>query len=173
MTNSSPHVAAVSGSHRTRGFASARQPTRWLPARWPTFVIRHRRAIATRWSRHLRPRYATRRLDAIEPDDVARSFVSCVPKGCPRQLVRLSWSRPRPHLPLRRTPSELGRTGSDRATAHLRAPEGVADATRARFHGEQIAQTIAAATEPWRTLFVTAALTGARARSCAASPGCT
>jgi len=30
------------------------------------------------------------------------------------------------------------------------------------FEGEQVAQTIAAAREPWRTLFVTAALTGAR-----------
>ena len=112
--------------------------------------------------RHLRPRFATRRLDAIEPDDVARvvrelrgegksEATAAVVLGVMGRVYkyaarRLAWAGANP-------------------VALLLASERpkVSQAQRRRlFDGEQVTQTIAAAKEPWRTLFTMAALTGAR-----------
>jgi integrase len=112
--------------------------------------------------KHLRPRYATRRLDAIDADAVAilvrelRSeglseptcavIVAVLGRVYRYAARRLSWAGQDPT-------SLLLRSERPKVSQALRRPI---------FEGEQIAQTIAAASEPWRTLFVTAALTGAR-----------
>ncbi len=58
----------------------------------------------------------------------------------------------------------LAWAGQDPTALLLRSerPKVSQSPRRPIFEGEQIAQTIAAAREPWRTLFLTAALTGAR-----------
>ena len=112
--------------------------------------------------RHLRPRYVTRRLDAITADDLAvlvrelrdeglaeasiAAIVSTLGRVYRYAARRLSWA------------------GQDPTALLLKSERPKVSQTPRRpiFEGEQIAQTIAAAREPWRTLFVTAALTGAR-----------
>jgi integrase len=135
---------------------------RWLAG--PVLDLRKTTQAAYRNAveRHLRPRYATRRLDAIAADDVAvlvrelreaglaeasiATIVSTLGRVYRYAARRLSWA------------------GQDPTALLLRSERPKVSQTPRRpiFEGEQIAQTIAAATEPWRTVFVTAALTGAR-----------
>jgi integrase len=112
--------------------------------------------------RHLRPRYETRRLDAITPDDLVVLIRELRAQGLSeatcsavvaalRQIYRYAARR-------------LSWAGQDPTTLLLRSerPKVSQAARRQIFEGEEIAQTIAAASEPWRTLFLVAALTGAR-----------
>jgi integrase len=111
---------------------------------------------------HLRPRYATRRLDHLEPDDLAalvrelraagksEATIAVVLGVCNRiyrhAIRRLGWAGPNP----------VGQLLTSERPKPSRAPR------RRIFEGEQIAQTITAAHEPHRTLLTVAALTGAR-----------
>jgi integrase len=111
---------------------------------------------------HVRPRYGNRRLDSITADDLAalvrdmrhqgksEATIAAV-LGAVGRIYKFAARR-------------LGFTGMNPITLMLSSERPkVSQATRRPiFTPEQIEQTLAAATEPCRTLFTVAALTGAR-----------
>jgi integrase len=111
---------------------------------------------------HVRPRYGNRRLDSITADDLAalvremrkqdksEATIAAV-LGAVGRIYKFSARR-------------LGFTGMNPITLMLSSERPkVSQATRRPiFTPEEIEQTLAAATEPYRTLFTVAALTGAR-----------
>jgi len=112
--------------------------------------------------RHLRPRYVTRRLDAISPDDVASLVRELREQGLAEASIAAVVSTL--GRVYRYAARRLSWAGQDPTALLLKSERPKVSQTPRRplFDGEQIAQTIAAAGETWRTLFVTAALTGAR-----------
>jgi integrase len=111
---------------------------------------------------HLRTRFGARRLDAIVADDLARLVREMraegkseatigIALGVVGQLYKFAARR-------------LGWQGTIPTTLMLRSerPRVTLAKRRPIFVGEQLEQTIAAAHEPFRTLFTVAALTGAR-----------
>jgi integrase len=118
----------------------------------------YRNAVDT----HLRPRWGTRRLDAISGDDVARlvrdlrdarraEWTIAGIIGAARQVFRyaqqrLSWAGS--------SPTNLLGAGE--------RPQTSATSRRRIYRGQELPQTLASAREPWRTLFAVAAVTGAR-----------
>lgn len=110
---------------------------------------------------HLRPRWDRRRLDTITVDEVAKVVRELRRQGLAERTIggivqvagrvfkfaarRMDWRGTNP-LPL------------------LEAGERPSTVTRKRriYQGAELAQTLAAATEPWRTLFALACVTGAR-----------
>ena len=111
---------------------------------------------------HLEPRWGARRLDSLTVDDAARLVrelraegkaewtISGITKAASRiftfALRRASWHGQNP-IPLLEN-GERPKVGS--------TPR------RRIFEGEELAQTLTAAREPWRTLFAVAAVTGGR-----------
>lgn len=111
---------------------------------------------------HLLPRWGARRLDSLTVDDAARLVrelraagkaewtISGITKAASRvftfALRRLSWHGSNP-IPL----LENGERPKVSATARRRI-----------FEDDELTQTLAAADEPWRTLFAVAAVTGGR-----------
>jgi integrase len=111
---------------------------------------------------HLRPRFEGRRLDALTADDLARlvrelraegksEATIAVVLGVVGRIYKFAARR-------------LGWTGTIPTTLMLHSERPKISRTQRRpiFTGEQLEQTIAAAQEPFRTLFTVAALTGAR-----------
>jgi integrase len=111
-------------------------------------------------NQHLLPRFG--RLDAITPDDLAelvRDFrrnglsesTSSIAVGVTNRVYRFAARR-------------LGWSGSNPVSLMLSSerPKPSQAKRRRIFEGAELEQTIAAASEPWRTLFTLAALTGAR-----------
>ncbi len=111
---------------------------------------------------HLRRKFGNRRLDGITPDDLAALVRSMREQdkseatiaavlGAVGRIYKFAARR-------------LGFTGMNPITLMLSSERPkVSQATRRPiFTPEQIEQTLAAATEPYRTLFTVAALTGAR-----------
>lgn len=111
---------------------------------------------------HLLPRWGARRLDSLSVDDGARLVrelraegkaewtISGITKAASRTftfaLRRLDWHGTNPMTLL-----ENGERPKVSATPRRRI-----------FEGDELAQTLAAAREPWRTLFALAAVTGGR-----------
>lgn len=111
---------------------------------------------------HLLPRWGARRLDSLTVDDAARMVrelraegkaewtISNIAKAASRTfrfaLRRLDWHGTNPMTLL-----DNGERPKVSATPRRRI-----------FEGEELAQTLAAAREPWRTLFAVAAVTGGR-----------
>ncbi len=113
-------------------------------------------------TRHLLPRYATRRLDTITPDDLAllvrelraaglSESSAVIVLGVVNRIYRYSARR-------------LGWAGANPVSLmeSSERPKPSQAARRRIFEGAELEQTIAAASEPWRTLFILAAITGAR-----------
>lgn len=112
--------------------------------------------------RHLLPRFAATRMDAIDADMAVRAIRDMRTDGLSEATVdralavlgqvfryatrRLGYAGPNPVADL--LPSERPKPGRDRK--------------RTMFTADQIAQTIRAADAPYRTLFAVAAVTGAR-----------
>ena len=122
----------------------------------------YRNAIET----HLRPRWGRRRLDAITVDDVAVLIrelriegkaewtISGIVKAAGRVFAfarrRMSWHGENPVGELE--DGERPKTS---------------ESTRRRIYlGDELAQTLAASSEPYRTLFALASVTGARLSEC-------
>jgi integrase len=111
---------------------------------------------------HLRPRLGARRLDAVTADDMAALV---------RQMRQIGRSEATILVVLGVTgriykfaARRLGWVGTSPTTLMLTSERPKVSLAKRRpiFTGEQIEQTIAAAAEPFRTMFVIAALTGAR-----------
>jgi integrase len=111
---------------------------------------------------HLRPRYAGRRLDGITADDLAAlvrelrdagksEATIAVVLGVTGRIYKFAARR-------------LGWTGTCPTTLMLSTERPKVSRAKRRpiFTQEQLEQTIAAATGPYRTMFTVAALTGAR-----------
>jgi integrase len=111
---------------------------------------------------HLRPRYDNRRLDSITADELASLVRHMRERGKSEATIAavLGATSRIYKFAARR----LGFTGMNPTTLMLSSERPrVSQATRRPiFTPEQIEQTLAAAAEPFRTLFTVAALTGAR-----------
>jgi integrase len=115
---------------------------------------------------HLRPRWGTRRLDTITVDDVAALVRELRAQGLAEWTIygatkvlsrifkfasrRMSWS---------------GTNPVDQLEAEER-PKTATAPRRRIYRGQELEQTLAAAREPFRTLFAFAAVTGARLSEC-------
>jgi len=111
---------------------------------------------------HLRPRYGQHKLDGITADDLASLVREMRSRGKSEAtiLVVLGVTGRIYKFATRR----LGWTGTSPTTLMLSSERPKVSLAKRRpiFTGEQIEQTIAAAPEPYRTMFTVAALTGAR-----------
>jgi len=112
--------------------------------------------------RHLLPRYATRRLDAITPDDLARLVRELRSEG-------LSESSAQNVLGVvnrlyRYTKRRLGWAGTNPVSDMLPSerPKPSQTARRCVFEGKELEQVITAARGVWRPYLILAAVTGAR-----------
>lgn len=135
---------------------------RWLAG--PVLDLRDTTRVKYRCmvNQHLRQRFEGRRLDAVNADDLAQlvrelrgegkseATISVV-LGVVGQIYKFAARR-------------LRWTGTIPTTLMLQSERPKASQAKRRpiFTGEQLEQTIAAAHEPFRTLFTVAALTGAR-----------
>lgn len=111
---------------------------------------------------HLRPRYGNRKLDGVTADDLASLVREMRSSGKSEAtiLVVLGVTGRIYKFAARR----LGWNGTTPTTLMLASERPKVSLAKRRpiFTGEQIEQTIAAACEPYRTMFTVAALTGAR-----------
>ena len=111
---------------------------------------------------HLRPRWGRTRLDAISGDDVARLVRDLRSRGA------AEWSIAGILGVLgqvfRHATTRLGWLGTNPTTllANGERPKRSATTRRRIYQSDELAQTLAAAHEPLRTLFALAAVTGAR-----------
>ena len=112
---------------------------------------------------YLRPRFATRRLDSIDPDDLAalvRELRAAGKSEATTAAALGALSRIYKYATRR-----LGFAGTNPATVLLASERPKPRQTKCRakvFEVDQDTQTLAAMESPYRTLFTTLALTGAR-----------
>jgi integrase len=111
---------------------------------------------------HLRPRYEARRLDAIVAEDLARLVREMRTEGKSEATIGVVLGVV--GLVYKFAARRLGWKGTIPTTLMLRSerPKVTLAKRRPIFTSEQLERTIAAAHEPFRTLFAVAALTGAR-----------
>jgi integrase len=118
----------------------------------------YRNALKT----HLLPRFARRRLDAVSPDDLARLVREMRAEGLSESTLVIVLGVV--NRIYRYAARRLGWSGNNPVSLMLSSerPKPGQSKRRRIFEGAELEQTIAAADEPWRTLFTLAALTGAR-----------
>jgi integrase len=111
---------------------------------------------------HLLPRYASRRLDKVTPDDLARLVRELRQEGLAESTIVIVIGVT--NRVYRYAARRLGWTGTNPVSLMLSSerPKPSHDVRRRLFKDGELEQTIEAADEPWRTLFTVAALTGAR-----------
>ena len=118
----------------------------------------YRNALTT----HLLPRFASRRLDSVSPDDLARLVREMRAEGLSESTLVIVLGVV--NRIYRYAARRLGWSGNNPVSLMLSSerPKPGQSKRRRIFEGAELEQTIAAADEPWRTLFTLAALTGAR-----------
>jgi integrase len=111
---------------------------------------------------HLLPRYASRRLDAVTPDDLAKLVRELRAKGLAESTIAIVIGVT--NRVYRYAARRMGWTGTNPVSLMLPSerPKPSQDVRRRVFQAGELEQTIAAAPEPYRTLFTLAVLTGAR-----------
>jgi integrase len=111
---------------------------------------------------HLLPRFGDRRLDAITPDDLAALVRDMRAKGLSESTIAIAIGVT--NRIYRYATRRLEWSGTNPVSVMLTSerPKPSQSKRRRIFEGAELEQTIAAAQEPWRTLFTLAALTGAR-----------
>jgi integrase len=112
--------------------------------------------------RHLLPRYATRRLDSITAEDLAVLVRALRSDGLSESTIVIVLGVT--NRVYRHAARRLGWAGTNPISLMERSERAKPSRTSRRrvFHGAELEQTIRAATEPCRTMFILAALTGAR-----------
>ena len=112
--------------------------------------------------RHLLGRFETRRLDAITPDDLANLVRELRAEGLAESTIVIVVGVM--NRIYRYAARRLGWMGTNPVSLMLSSerPKASQGKRRRIFEGAELEQTIAAAGEPYRTLFTVAALTGAR-----------
>jgi integrase len=118
----------------------------------------YRNAVST----HVVPRFGTRRLDVITPDDLAALVRDMRAAGLSEWTIAIAIGVL--NRIYRYATRRLGWSGTNPVSVMLTSerPKPSQRQRRRIFEGAELEQTIAAAREPWRTLFTVAALTGAR-----------
>jgi excisionase family DNA binding protein len=118
----------------------------------------YRNAVNT----HLLPRFGTRRLDAISPDDLAALVRELRAAGLSESTIVIALGVV--NRIYRFAARRLNWHGTNPVSVMLSSerPKPAQSKRRRIFEGAELEQTIAAAAEPYRTLFTLAALTGAR-----------
>jgi integrase len=111
---------------------------------------------------HLRPRFEARQLDALTPDHLAALVRELRVEGKSEATIAVALAVVGRIYKF--AARRLGWSGTVPTTLMLRSERPKLSQTKRRpiFTGEELEQTIVAAYEPFRTLFVVAALTGAR-----------
>jgi len=111
---------------------------------------------------HLIPRLGARRLDAISPDDLAELVRDEREAGLSESTIAIVLGVL--NRIYRYAARRLGWRGINPVSLMLSSerPKPSNGRRRRIFEGKELEQTIAAANEPYRTLFILAALTGAR-----------
>jgi integrase len=111
---------------------------------------------------HLLPRLATRRLDAIGPDQLAELVRELRTDGLAESTIVIVIGVT--NRVYRYAARRLGWNGANPVSLMLPSerPKPSHDVRRRIFQGTELEQTISAANEPYCTLFTIAALTGAR-----------
>jgi integrase len=111
---------------------------------------------------HLLPRYASRRLDAIAPDDLAKLVRELRVEGLAESTIVIVIGVV--NRIYRFAARRLGWSGANPVSLMLPSerPKPSQGVRRRLFAERELEQTVAAAEEPYRTLFTLAALTGAR-----------
>lgn len=124
----------------------------------PTTQASYRNSIET----HLRPRWGTRRLDDINADDVAALVAAMRAAGRAESTIATVLRVASQVFKYARR--RCGWSGEDPVGGLERGerPSVVSAAKRRIYEGDELADTLRAAREPYRTLFVLAAVTGAR-----------
>jgi integrase len=112
--------------------------------------------------RHLLPRLGSRRLDPITPDDLADLVRDLRQQGLSESTASIAIGVT--NRVYRFAARRLGWSGANPVSLMLSSerPKPSQSKRRRIFEGAELEQTVAAAAEPWRTLFTLAALTGAR-----------
>jgi integrase len=112
--------------------------------------------------RHLLPRLGSRRLDRITPDDLADLVRDLRQQGLSESTASIAIGVT--NRVYRFAARRLGWSGANPVSLMLSSerPKPSQSKRRRIFEGAELEQTVAAAAEPWRTLFTLAALTGAR-----------
>jgi integrase len=111
---------------------------------------------------HLLPRFAMRRMDALSPEDLAQLVRDLRANGLSESTIVIVVGVA--NRLYRYAARRLGYAGINPVSLMLSSerPKPSQGKRRRLFEGEELEQTIAAADEPYRTLFTVAALTGAR-----------
>jgi integrase len=111
---------------------------------------------------HLLPRFGSRRLDAITPDDLAKLVRELREEGLAESTIVIVVGVT--NRVYRYAARRLGWSGTNPVSLMLSSerPKPSQDVRRRLFKDGELEQTIEAADEPWRTLFTVAAFTGAR-----------
>jgi integrase len=111
---------------------------------------------------HLRARFQNRRLDAITPDDLASLVRDLRGEGLAEATIAIVIGVT--NRIYRYAARRLGWVGTNPVSLMLPSerPKPSQAKRRRLFEGTELEETIAAATEPYKTLFTVAALTGAR-----------
>jgi integrase len=140
-------------------FAEAAE--KWLDSR-ETTKRPETRAVNEQMVRlHLRPRFGNRRMDAITPDDAAGLVAAMRAKGYSEGTIRHAEGAL--GMIFKYAARRLG--GPQANPVRELLPEERAKVRRRKhtiYQGDQLRETIAAAHEPYRTLFSLDAVTGAR-----------
>lgn len=112
--------------------------------------------------RHLLPRFGTRRLDGVSPDDLAELVHAERQQGMSESTIVIVIGVL--NRIYRYASRRLGWRGVNPVSLMLSSERPKPSQTKRRriFEGKELEQTIAAAPQPYRTLFTLAALTGAR-----------
>jgi integrase len=111
---------------------------------------------------HLRPRFGAKRLDAVTADDLAKLVRELRAEGKSEATIGVILGVVSPVYKF--AARRLGWIGTIPTTLMLQSERPKISQAKRRpiFTGQQLEQTIAAAYDPYRTLFIVAALTGAR-----------
>lgn len=158
--------AEVGEAHAERVDDPAHAADAWLAGQVAELRLATQAIYSNAIETHLRPRWGRRRLDTITVEDVAGLVrelrkegkaewtIAGVVKAANRTFKfakrRMNWHGQNPVLELEK---------SER-------PKVSAAARRPIFVGDQLAQTLAAAREPFKTLFAVGSVTGARLSEC-------
>jgi integrase len=111
---------------------------------------------------HLGPVFGTHRLDSLTPDDLAQLVRELRARGLSESTIVIAIGVA--NRVFRYASRRLGWSGTNPVSLMLPSerPKPSQGKRRRIFEGRELEQTITAATEPYRTLFTLAALTGAR-----------
>ena len=114
------------------------------------------------FEQHLLDRFGTRRLDIVSPDDLAELVRELRGQGLAESTIVIVIGVV--NRIYRYAARRLGWVGTNPVSLMLSSerPKPSQGKRRRIFEGNELEQTIAAADEPYRTLFTVAALTGAR-----------